>query len=50
MSCSPSSRDVVGDDPGLGIYVGALGKGVEAAGNEAAPREPSPLASGSRLL
>ena len=26
--------DVIGDDPGFGVHIGALGKGVEAAGDE----------------
>lgn len=39
--------DVIGDDPGFGIYVGVLSKGVEAAGDEELRRERQ--SSGFRL-
>lgn len=39
--------DVIGDDPGFGIYIGALGKSVEAAGDEQFRRKRQP--SGFRL-
>ena len=39
--------DVIGDDPGLGIHIGALGKGIEAAGDEQFRRKRQP--SGFRL-
>ena len=39
--------DIIGDDPGFGIHVGVLGKGVEAAGDEELRRERQ--TSGFRL-
>ena len=39
--------DVVGDDPGFGIHIGALGKSVQTAGDEQFGGKRQPLASGS---
>ena len=39
----PQFPDIIGDDPGFGIHIGLLGKGVEAAGDEqfGGQRQPS---------